>query len=87
MQKIMLTCKKATFFSSIRNFKKLSAIQRFQLMLHLLVCPQCKEFDEQSDSIDKTIEKLYSSDNNHTEINLSEEKKSGLHKTVEQKLK
>jgi len=87
MQKIMLTCKKATFFSSIKNFKKLNAVQRFQLMLHLMVCPQCREFDIQSDAIDKSIEQLHTPGNNNTEIHLSEEKKSGLQETVEQQLK
>jgi hypothetical protein len=84
MQKIMLTCKKATFFSSIKNFKKLNAVQRFQLMLHLLVCPQCKEFDEQSNAIDKTIQKFSSLNNLKTEEKLSEEKISDIQKTVNQ---
>ena len=82
MKKIMLTCQKATFFSSIRNFKKLTFIDRFRLSLHFMACPFCREFDRQSKIIDKGIDKLYKPLLNGSTEHLSEIKKAEIFKTV-----
>ena len=82
MSKIMLTCRKATFFSAVKNVKKLGRIQRLQLMIHLMACPHCREFDRQSDAIDKTLEKLYTPDSNGSEEHLSDDKKTVIQENI-----
>ena len=52
-----------------------------------MMCPGCKRFDEQSEFIDKSIK--YFSDSNATDshINLPEENKSKIKKSVNQNIK
>lgn len=85
MSKIMLTCKKATFYSSIKNYEKLSRRHRIQLNAHLMMCAHCRRFSRQSDLIDKNISR-FSLNGRQTEENLSEEKKSEIKNTINQNL-
>jgi len=85
MSKIMLTCKKATFYSSIKNYEKLSRRHRIQLNAHLMMCPHCRRFSTHSELIDKNISR-FSLNGRQTEENLSEEKKSEIKNTINQNL-
>ena len=80
----MLTCKEATFFSSVKNFKKLKWIEYIQLQLHLMVCPGCKAFDKQSQIIDKSLFEFHQNTRLQSEEELSPEKKSEIKSTVKQ---
>ena len=84
MYKIMLTCKQATFYSSIKSFRKLNLVHRIQLKLHLSMCKSCQEFDHQSQLIDQSMDSFYKNEQNISEENLSEEKKSQIKATVNQ---
>ena len=87
MEKIMLDCKQATFFSSIRSLKKLSWIQRIQLHLHLMVCKGCKKFDYQSKYIDHALTEIQQNTALQSDEILGEGKKSEIEHTIIQKLK
>ena len=82
MNKIMLTCRKATFYSSIRNYAKLGRRQRIQLNAHLMMCPHCRRFNKQSELIDKNISR-FSLNGKLSEEHLSEERKSEIKKSME----
>ena len=84
MYKIMLTCKQATFFSSIKSFQKLKLIHRIQLKLHFMVCKDCHEFDHQSQLIDQSMADFHKNNQLRSEEILSEEKKSQIIHTVNQ---
>ncbi|NOR75285.1 MAG: hypothetical protein GQ525_09005 [Draconibacterium sp.] len=86
MQIIILSCKQATFYSSIKNFKKINLIRRIQLKLHLLMCDSCHEFDHQSNIIDQSLVNFSKTNQIISEKNLSEEKKSQIKATVNQHL-
>ena len=87
MYKIVLTCKQATFFSSVKNFKKLRFIQRFQLKLHFMLCKSCHEFDHQSQIIDQTLDDFHQNKNLQSEKTLSKEKTLQLKELVNQRNK
>ncbi|MCF6357433.1 MAG: hypothetical protein L3J54_06450 [Draconibacterium sp.] len=87
MYKIMLTCKQATFYSSVKSFKKLKLVHRIQLKLHLSMCKSCHEFDHQNQIIDKSMTDFYKGKHLHSEETLSEEKKSQIKITVNQYIK
>ncbi len=86
MYKIMLTCKQATFYSSIRSFKKLSFVQSIQLKLHLMMCKSCHEFDHQNKIIDQSLTDFIKNDHLISEESLSEEKKSQIESVVKQRI-
>lgn len=86
MDKIMLSCKQATFFSSIKNYKKLKWMQKVQLRMHLLMCRNCKEFDRQSQIIDDSMAEIQKEGHLQSEEMLTKEKKIQLNSTVNQRL-
>ena len=87
MYKIMLTCKQATFLSSIRSFQKLKFVHRIQLKLHFMACKTCHDFDHQSQIIDRSMVNFYQNTNFQSEESLSEEKISQIKETVNQHIK
>jgi len=86
MEKIMLSCKQATFFSSIKNYKNLKWMQKIQLRMHLFMCRGCKEFDRQSQIIDESMAEIQKEGHLLAKDILSEDKKSQFNSTVNQRL-
>ncbi len=78
MKHLILSCKKATYYISLREEGKLSVTQRLQLRAHLALCSLCKLFQQQTAFITKNAI--------HTHINsnalLSQEKKDEMGKLV-----
>lgn len=87
MNKILITCKKATFLSANRRLRPMSWKDHLQLKLHLAVCKACNEFDKQSREIDVSINKLYPADKLSSVTTLSAEKKTQIKDTVNQRIK
>jgi len=83
-QILILTCNKATYYSSIKNFKRLGLISRIQLKFHLLICTACHEFNQQSQIIDESMVDLFKNSKLQSEENLTEEKKSEIKSVVNQ---
>lgn len=86
MQIIILSCKKATFYSSIKNFKKLKLINRLQLKLHLILCKDCYEFDHQSQIIDQSLVDFHKNYKLQSEESLSKEKIIQIKSVVNQQI-
>jgi len=87
MQKILLSCKEVTFFSSVRNFRRLKFVNRIQLKLHLILCKNCAEFDKQSRIIDKTLLEFQNNSQLLSEETLTLEKISQIKTSVNQCIK
>lgn len=87
MYKIMLTCKLATLYSSIKNFQKLPIVRRIQLKMHLMMCKNCHEFDHQSNIIDKSLLNFHQNDTLQSEETLSNEKIELLKDLINQNIK
>ena len=87
IHKIILTCKEATFYSSIKSFKKLKLIHRIQLKFHFMVCKSCHDFDHQSKFIDSSLADYYKNGQLHSDEILSAEKKAQILSTVNQHVK
>jgi hypothetical protein len=86
MYKIMLTCKQATFYSSIKSFQQLKLVRRIQLKMHLLMCKNCHEFDHQSQIIDHSMSDIFNTAKLKVDEKLSDEKISQLKKAVNQQI-
>ncbi|WP_319483048.1 hypothetical protein [uncultured Draconibacterium sp.] len=87
MHKIMLSCKQATFYSSIKSFHNIGWLKKQQLNIHLMMCSGCKAFDQQSDLIDKSMEYFSTNDTHLSPLTLSKEKKAAIKKSVNQLIK
>lgn len=59
MNKIMLSCKKATELVERKHENKLSLKESFQLNLHLLMCKTCNAYDKQSILLDKALSQFF----------------------------
>ena len=81
---MILSCWRATYFSSIKSFKKLNIVRRIQLWLHLSMCKNCHEFDHQSQLIDNSLSHLQNNGQLQSEETLSPEKISQIKSTVNQ---
>lgn len=83
----MLTCKQATFYSSIKSFQQLKWARRIQLKMHLLMCKDCHEFDHQSQIIDQSMSDLFNTAQLDPQEKLSGEKIEQIKDTVNQQIK
>lgn len=48
LNKIILSCTKATFLISKKEEGKISVVENFQLKMHLAVCKFCNRFQQQT---------------------------------------
>lgn len=83
----MLTCKQATFYSSIKSIQKLNLVHLIQLKLHLMACKDCHEFDHQSQIIDQVLISFYHNNKLQSEESLSQEKITELKDLINQQVK
>ena len=84
MHKIVLSCKQATFYSSVQAYKKLKKLARMQHKLHLMMCPSCKRFDNQSKIIDQSMQDLHQNKQFLSDELLSSDKKTEIKSSVNQ---
>jgi len=78
MKQLILSCKKATYYISLREEGKLSITQKLQLHAHLTVCSLCRLFQQQTAFITKNS--IYT--NIHSSASLSKEKKGKMSKRI-----
>ncbi len=74
----MLSCKKATMLIEKKQVVPLTAIEGFQLNLHSSMCKACKAYAQQSNIIDKVIQKFHEKPTAKTEKKLSEQTKNKI---------
>lgn len=80
MHSVMLSCDKATFFITKREYVKLSCKENLQLKLHLMGCKLCRSFDEQNNVIS---EKLNTLQENPPPEKLSDDKKLEIQQSLD----
>ena len=59
MNKIMLSCKKATELVERKHENKLTLKEGFQLSLHLLMCKTCSVYEKQSKLLNKALNQFF----------------------------
>lgn len=59
LQKMMLSCKKATELVEKQNVGKLKTVESFQLKLHLSMCKFCNDYSKKSQSINKLLDSFF----------------------------
>lgn len=83
MNKMMLSCKKATELVEKNSVVGLSWNENMQLKMHTMMCSACKKYESQSKIIDLVLEKLNS--DKSVKQKLSEESKSKIITEIEKK--
>ena len=82
MNKVMLSCKKASTLVEKQSTDKLSMKEGFQLNLHSLFCKTCRAYERHSKALDKNLSKWVKSKQNKIVLKLSKEKKSNILKEI-----
>ncbi len=86
MNKLMLSCLKATELVEKSNIVSLSMMERFQLRIHLRMCDACKKYLKQSKALDMFTQQLISNAKGQPTLELSHEvKQEIIKKLTEQK--
>ncbi len=55
MNKVMLSCKKATELMEKQHIVRLTQVERVQLFMHTRMCDACSRYAKQSEFIDKAF--------------------------------
>lgn len=76
MKNLMITCKQATHYISIKEENKLSILDRLKLSMHLMICKFCALFARQNKFIVSQIKNV------HPTETLSEMEKESIHKNI-----
>ena len=84
MNKLMLSCKRATELIEKKMVVKLSCVESLQLTVHKGVCSACKVYEKQSLLIDQSIKRISESQQNETP-KLSEESKLQIINSLQEK--
>ena len=81
MNKMMVSCKKASELTEKNSVSPLSLVERTKLKLHLRMCGVCKSYEHQSKLIDSAVKRILKLKESQS-INLSEEKKEEILKAL-----
>jgi len=84
MYKMMISCDKATYYSDISQYKKLSLVGQIKFITHLVSCKPCSDYHKQNKILSEKIKKVSTS--NTTEIRLSEDKKVEIKNEIEKNI-
>ncbi len=84
MNKVVLSCKRATELVEIEKYNHISTIEKFQLRLHLKMCDACNRYNIQSKLIDNLIDRV--SNIEKIESKLSEKRVIDLEKKIIDKI-
>lgn len=84
LDKIMISCKQATYLHEKRKEGKIDAMERFGLWVHLLYCRFCKLFILQVEQLETATRKFHQ---NTDRFHLSPERKAEIQKAFNEKLK
>jgi hypothetical protein len=76
----MISCKKATFLITKKESDPIAFTEKFQLMIHLMLCRFCRLFEKQSKLIDSLAHHLHE----HQHESLSEIKKEHILKQLQE---
>ena len=79
MHWMMLSCDKATFFITKRDYQKLSCKENMQLNMHLMGCKLCRAFNQQNAIITLKLNALKETP---PEVKLSAKKKAEIEEVL-----
>ena len=84
MYKMMISCDKATFYSDISQYKKLSLAEQVKFKTHLVSCKPCSDYHKQNEILSERIKKV--SIDNSNGIELSKAKKVEFKNDIEKNI-
>lgn len=76
MKNLMITCKQATHYISVREENKLSFSERIKLSMHLMFCKFCALFAKQNKLMIAQLKNI------HPTESLSEMEKDSIHNNI-----
>ncbi len=79
MHRLMLSCDRATFLITKKEYQKLTCKENAQLKLHLMGCKFCRAFKDQNAILSDQLRTLVE---NPSRAELSEEKKKEIAETL-----
>ena len=85
LNKIVISCKQATYLHEKKKEGKLDGMEGFGLWLHLLYCKFCKLFIKQSEFLQTATHKLYQTA--EPKFHLAPTRKAQLQKAFDEELK
>ncbi len=87
MNKMMLSCKRATELMDKKAYVNLSSVENFQLFLHTRMCDACRLYKKQSRLLESILKKQAQEpdESNHATETLSKEIKSQIINKLEKK--
>jgi hypothetical protein len=80
MKQLILSCKKATYFISLKEEGRLSFAKKLQLRLHLTVCSLCRLFAKQTTFFSKNAGRLHE----HIPTQLSTDAKERMNRVIKE---
>ena len=84
IDKILISCRQATYLHEKKKEGKLDAAERFGLWVHLLYCKFCRLFIKQVEQLETSARRLNS---NGPAFHLSSDRKAELKKAFDEKLR
>ncbi len=78
MNKLMLSCKKATELIEKKAAKKLGLIEAIRLRMHTLMCSACAAYEKHSHTLDQVLSKWTKKEENNKNKTLSDDVKSKI---------
>ena len=80
----MISCDKATYYSDISQYKKLSITEKVKFKSHLMSCKPCSDYHIQNKIISETIKKV--SFANANDSGLSKDKKAQMQDEIKKNI-
>ena len=80
MNILFLSCQKATELIEKKNYMPLSNLEGLQLKMHKAMCNPCKEYQKQSDILEKCLEE------NHNSVQVNPGEVDSLKNSITDKL-
>ena len=84
IDKILISCKQATYLHEKKKEGKLDAPEKFGLWVHLLCCKFCRLFIKQVEQLEASTRRFYQNDQ---AFHLSPSRKAELKKAFDEQLK
>lgn len=79
MHSVMLSCDRATFLITKKEYQKLSCVENLQLKMHLMGCKFCRAFNKQNAVI---TDKMITMIEDPPKLELSADKKAAIEKAL-----
>lgn len=85
MNRMMLSCKKASELFEKKTYFKLSTIEKMQLSAHSKMCDACSKYQKESSALDEILKLNADKQNDSSEVGLSDDFKSRIIRELKNK--